>query len=65
MKMNKDEVRVLKHIVNNGHDRNLRSAKWDTAKIMLFSEGYINRRGSDWAWVSTGKYEAERGRKND
>ncbi|MBL4795807.1 MAG: hypothetical protein JKY50_00175 [Oleispira sp.] len=51
--MTRDEMKVLRHIVNNGDDRNIKAKAFRKLKSSLYVLGYIERRVSDWAWVPT------------
>jgi len=46
---------VLRHIINNGDDSNLRDVRWAPIKLALWEEGLLERRVKDWRWVPTSR----------
>ena len=52
--MDKDALKVLKHIIANNGSGQLTSKKQKKICSALFSQGFIKRRVGDWSWVWTG-----------
>jgi hypothetical protein len=54
MALNREELKILKHIIANNGDGQLTSKKQRRACVNLFHKGFLSRRAGDWSWVWTG-----------